>query len=91
MSTSENTSSDELSVQDKFKEALIINRFDSKCGACGKGADPREEAHETQLGYGEHPPEGCGIRWRFVTSDYTNMEEGVSAMRPDLEWFARWP
>ena len=56
MSTSENTSSDELSVQDKFKEALIINRFDSKCGACGKGADPREEAHETQLGYGEHPP-----------------------------------
>lgn len=77
-------------ISDKLKETLIINRFESRCGNCHKGADPREKSHETQLGYGKHDPKGCGAEWRFVTSDYTDMEQGVSAMRPDLEWYDRW-
>lgn len=87
---SEDTSNVELSVQDKLKETLIIDRFSSKCGNCGKGADPYEKRHEKQLGWGEHDPNGCGVEWHYITSDYTDMEQHVSAMRPDLEWYDRW-
>lgn len=74
---------------EKLKRALVINRFESKCGACGQPADPGEKGHIHQLGY--QPGEGCGFTWVYVTSDYTNMEEAVTEMRPDLEWFNRWP
>lgn len=52
---------------------LIINRSDSRCGNCGKGASPHENAHLTILGYAEHNSPGCGEEWDSVESDYINM------------------
>jgi hypothetical protein len=70
---------------------LIINRSDTKCGNCGKGADPYAESHDVILGY---PPigggPGCGVRWAQVRSDYTGMEDRCREMRPDLEWVGTW-
>lgn len=61
---------------------LIINRFDSKCGHCGLGAYPNEQTHRTIAGYA--PGHGCGVRWVFVASDYTNINP--THTRPDLTW-----
>lgn len=73
-------------------EALVINRSDSRCGKCGRPAYPQQQAHLDEAGYGPRG-KGCGVRWRYVTSDYvgTGIEEATRAMRPDLEWFNRWP
>src|SRR5438270_7773339 len=90
MSTSEDTSSTELSVQDKLKEAVIIGTWSSKCGGCGKDTDPYAETHEHVIGFGPGGP-GCGITWRFVTTDYPHLHERVREMRPDLEYFDQWP
>lgn len=74
---------------------LIINRTDSQCGACQRGADPYEKAHITRLGYAaanapEGSPErkGCGAVFTEVGSHYrgNGMEEAVKRMRPDLPW-----
>lgn len=64
---------------------LIINRSDSKCGNCNRGADPHDEAHVKCLGYAPQP-EGCGVVWTHVTTDYTgdDIAERAQAMRPDL-------
>jgi hypothetical protein len=74
---------------ERMKTALVINRFDSKCGACGGGANPNEEAHVTQLaGYtGRQTSRGCGVVWQYVTSDYIEGEEWCRRMKPDLEFF----
>lgn len=79
------------SIAEKLREALVINRTDSKCGACGRETLPRGETHTDISGYKPVPGGGCGVRWRYVTSDYTGMREAVQDVRPDLEWFARWP
>jgi hypothetical protein len=65
---------------------LTINRFDSHCNACGRGADPMETHHTTVLQYAPDPPPGCGARFIAVTSDYLGMREACTAMRPDLPW-----
>lgn len=66
---------------------LIINRFNSGCGHCGQSANPNEKQHLTSPGYGERP-EGCGVRWVLVDTDYAGTEASVAAMRPDLT--PRW-
>lgn len=66
---------------------LIINRTDSKCGACGRGADPYAKSHDKVIGY--KPGPGCGATWTHVTSSYRGggIEEATLEMRPDLDWF----
>lgn len=49
---------------------LEINRFDSKCLACGNGASLNETSHDTQLGWGDHPPNGCGKKFTHWTTGY---------------------
>lgn len=65
---------------------LFINRSDSKCGACGGDADPREKAHVQPMGYAQRP--GCGAVWSHVGSQYrgAGIEETSQEMRPDLIW-----
>jgi hypothetical protein len=68
---------------------LIINRTDSRCGACGKACDPREKRHATILGYGpDNGKPGCGAVWTHATSHYVGLgiEQAARRMRPDLEW-----
>jgi hypothetical protein len=67
--------------------ALIINPSDSKCGACGRAADPHELAHLTELGYYSGPRrEGCGVVWEYVDTDYMGggIAQAAMRMRPDL-------
>jgi hypothetical protein len=66
---------------------LVINRSDSKCGACGRGADPHERSHDTILEWGDKGA-GCGVLWRHLDSDYrgAGIPEAAMAMRPDLTW-----
>lgn len=65
---------------------LIINRSDSKCGACNTGTDPNALYHAVQTGYGTGGLPGCGARFTHVTSHYVGVEEAARRMRPDLEW-----
>lgn len=66
---------------------LFIDHWASKCGECGKGADPYEKKHKTALpGFnrqGTHG-KGCGVRWTHVSSNYIGMDERIAEMRPDL-------
>ena len=66
--------------------ALIINRSDSRCGMCGKNADPHETEHRMERMRGE----GCGAPFTEMTSDYTGMEEACKRLRPDLPWKGLW-
>lgn len=65
---------------------LIIDRNDSRCSACGKGASPHENRHRTRLGYGDHDGMGCGALFTSVGSNYTGMYRHVQPMRPDIPW-----
>lgn len=67
---------------------LIVNRSESRCGDCGRGADPHELSHDTVLGYGGPYGPGCGVVWDSVASDYVgmHMQEITANMRPDLTW-----
>lgn len=75
-----------------IEQALIVGPTSSKCGNCGKGANPRETTHDTVLGYfaqGFDPGPGCGVEWSLLTSDYMNFEglfEATKKLRPDLRW-----
>jgi hypothetical protein len=71
-----------------LKPTLIINRNDSICGNCGKGANWSETHHNSQLGWGNHPKNGCDIKWKYLSTDYVDEEfiEHVKRMRPDLEF-----
>jgi len=59
---------------------LIINRSDSRCGNCGKSANPAEAKHDTVIGY--NPGPGCGQRWVLVDTDYLGLDP--TRTRPDL-------
>lgn len=65
---------------------LYINRTDSKCGACGEGANMWEVKHDTYYGYG-NKLHGCGAWFTHVGSHYKGLKEAVMADRPDLEWY----
>jgi hypothetical protein len=72
-------------------DVLVINRFDSRCESCGKGASPSEKSHETLLGYNIDPSKkGCGVTWTHVRSDYSGLDDRIARMRPDLKLLA-WP
>lgn len=61
---------------------LLINISSSRCGACGKNADPNEDAHLNENMAGE----GCGAVYTGLASDYYGFEDRLKAMRPDLPW-----
>ncbi len=65
---------------------LIINRNDSRCGECKRGANPDEKTHDTVLGFNPDGEKGCGVEWDEVASFYTDMKKRVMEMRPDLKW-----
>ena len=67
---------------------LFINRNDSECGSCRRGADPYETSHDTMLGYVPAGTKGCGEPFTAVSTHYLglNMKERVMEMRPDLPW-----
>lgn len=68
---------------------LYINKSESRCGACNKGADPYEESHITLLGWfaTNDKMQGCGVTFDSVSSDYygfPGLMEEIQKMRPDL-------
>lgn len=69
----------------KVKFALIINRSSSKCGRCDGNADPHEKTHILGKDWGDNAGKGCGVYWRYLTSEYAGMDEAITDMRPDLE------
>jgi len=68
---------------------LYIDPSRSTCGGCGQGANPKELCHDTVFEYSpDSGRPGCGQRYVFVSSNYTDFEglhARVRAMRPDLE------
>lgn len=70
---------------------LYINKSESRCGGCGKGADPYEESHITLVGWAavNDKMKGCGADYTDVSSDYRyfpGLAEAIQAMRPDLPY-----
>ncbi len=70
---------------------LYINKSESRCGACNKGADPYEESHLTIMGWSaiNDKMRGCGAIFDAVDSDYNflgDLVEAIQEMRPDLPW-----
>lgn len=49
---------------------ISIGRSSSQCLACNRGATPRENGHETILGYRDGGKPGCGEPWTAVRIDY---------------------
>jgi hypothetical protein len=67
------------------KATLVINRYDSKCGACRLGADPHELHHDTVLDWEGAGVPGCGVKWEYVSTDYPDVVSMLPTIRPDLE------
>jgi hypothetical protein len=70
---------------------LYINKSESRCGACNRGADPYEESHLTLTGWAavNDTMKGCGAMFDSVSSDYVGLPglvESIKAMRPDLPY-----
>ncbi len=65
---------------------LVINSSDSRCGQCGRPADPREASHERVPGW-NGPEVGCGAYWTRVGSEYDGLvAKAARELRPDLRW-----
>lgn len=74
-------------LQKRKKNTLIIDRWASYCGNCGKSTMPSDKTHKTIYGYGpENGSLGCGTTYLYVTSNYTDSKEACLRVRPDLEW-----
>ena len=74
---------------------LYINRSDSRCGACNKGADPYEESHITLLGWYavNDNMKGCGAVFDSVSSDYNDfgsLYDRIEEIRPDLPFINKY-
>jgi hypothetical protein len=70
-------------------KTLVVDRFSSSCGDCGKSADPSSKGHYVLLGWGPtHGNPGCGVEWENVTTNYAgpSMEEATKNLRPDLNY-----
>lgn len=65
---------------------LVINADDSRCGNCGRAADPRETRHFSVLGW--NPDVGCGHLFTAIGSEYSTpiVVDGAKRLRPDLPW-----
>lgn len=68
-------------------DTLIINPWHSTCNNCGKYCFPEEKTHDNLAGWGrKEGDKGCGIEWKYVTSQYGGRLVDLSAeMRPDLK------
>ena len=65
------------------RAVLIVGRTRSQCSACGRNADPCEQAHLMAYMAGE----GCGARFVAVAPDNTGIGEAdVRAMGLTLPW-----
>lgn len=66
---------------------LQVGSFSSRCGACGRSADPSAATHDVLLGYGtDNGQPGCGATFTAVSSDYCD-DRSIAAtrrLRPDL-------
>jgi hypothetical protein len=70
---------------------LYINKSESRCGACDKGADPYEESHITLTGWFaiNDNMKGCGAEFDALSTDYVGfpgLEQEIQLMRPDLPY-----
>ena len=70
---------------------LYINKSESRCGACNKGADPYEESHITLVGWAavNDKMKGCGAEFTDLSTDYVNfpgLQDAIREMRPDLPY-----
>lgn len=69
---------------------LFIDRSNSRCGACGKGADPAEKQHDTIIEYSPNTGRpGCGAIYEAVSTNYVNLDglyDSIKEMRPDLQF-----
>ena len=75
------------SFMGRKRAVLYIDTWSSECGNCGKSCDPDEKTHSKIYGYGaDNGKPGCGIRWKYLASHYTGMDEQLKQMRPDLEF-----
>lgn len=74
--------------KDKRKKYTIeINNWSSTCGNCGKGASPSEESHKTIVEYGDDAGKpGCGIKWEYMCSAYTNMKGRLTDQFPQYKF-----
>lgn len=73
-------------MEPNWKATLLINRNDSKCYNCQRGANPKAERHDEVWGYGADKI-GCGIKWEYVATEYHDERLMATAedMRPDLK------
>lgn len=58
---------------------LLVDKFTSTCGDCGRRADPTEQTHEFD--------KGCGRKFTHIGSRYLitrDFEDRLRKMRPDL-------
>lgn len=65
---------------------LFVNDDHSRCGACGRDADPEEPAHLTLLWTVEKRA-GCGARFIALASDLPKtprLRASLIKLRPDL-------
>lgn len=70
-----------------MEATLYVNKSESRCGACGKNADPYEETHISGQWYKDKRLAGCGAKFTSIASDYTHIgPEDIADMRPDLPW-----
>lgn len=72
-----------------FEHTLFINVCESRCGNCGKGANPATTHHFEVLCYGDsNGSDGCGIEWMYLSTDYigASLVGAAKRMRPDLIW-----
>lgn len=79
-------------------KTLVVDRWSSSCGDCGKAANPASKTHDILLGWGPtNGDPGCGVEWENVTSNYVGMamEEAIRNLRPDLNYIGPldkdWP
>lgn len=62
---------------------LIVGSWYSRCGACGKNADPYEKSHDMTRMEGD----GCGAVFTHVQDEHIGIpgsDERMQQMRPDL-------
>jgi len=76
-----------VNFEDSDREkTIIINRFDSKCGKCGKSATIEDGYHKTVYGYGpENGTDGCGAVWEYIDSDYTGISHLLEEKYPQYK------
>lgn len=68
------------------RPVLIMDRSSSICGNCGKECDPNEYTHTKIVDNNfENKKSGCGVRWKYLTTNSRTIEDLIVKIRPDLE------